>query len=244
MESIQMRIAICDDEALFLRKEEQFVSDILSDKGIDYCIDTFCTDQEVMELEKRIYQYIVILLDVNMENVNGIEIARKIREHNKEIYIAFVTAYIDYALEGYKLDAIRYLLKGDDMYFREELSECFEAVLERRQYKEDKKKFKFIEGARSVFLNDIVYIESQLHKLKFFMKDNNIYTQYGTLNNLESEIKEFGFLRVHQSYLVNLEHIKNIHKNHILVTGDTDIIIPRSRYRAVKDAIISYKGDM
>ena len=71
-----------------------------------------------------------------------------------------------------------------------------------------------------------------------------IYTMYGTLNELEKEMKEFRFVRIHQSYLVNLKHIKEIKDYQVILSNNEQLVIPKARYRKVKDTFISYKGEL
>lgn len=108
-----LKIAICDDEKVFRDNINKYVAAYLNEKEISYEIDTFSSGKEIIDLGIEIKQYNIIFLDINMDDVDGIVTAQKIREYSSEIYIVFVTAYINYSLEGYKVDAIRYLLKNN-----------------------------------------------------------------------------------------------------------------------------------
>ena len=71
-----------------------------------------------------------------------------------------------------------------------------------------------------------------------------IYTLYGTLNELEKEMNDFSFLRIHQSYLVNLKHIKSVKWYKVILSNNQELVIPKARYKDVKNAFIAYKGDL
>ena len=100
-----LKIAICDDEKVFRDNINKYVAAYLNEKEISYEIDTFSSGKEIIDLGIEIKQYNIIFLDINMDDVDGIVTAQKIREYSSEIYIVFVTAYINYSLEGYKVDA-------------------------------------------------------------------------------------------------------------------------------------------
>ena len=200
---------------------------------------------KIQEMFDYIKQYNIIFLDINMDDVDGIVTAQKIREYSSEIYIVFVTAYINYSLEGYKVEAIRYLLKNNTN-LEASISECMDAILHKMNLVVKKKKFKFNEGEKEINIDNILYIESKLHKLQFYIMEDKIkiYNLYGTLNELENELKDFHFIRIHQSYLTNLKYIRSVKCYKVLLCNNQELLIPKARYKNVKDAFISYKGEL
>lgn len=122
------RIAICDDETIFAEKLKMLISAYLSEKRIVFEIDIFKSGKEFVALEAGIARYTTVFLNINMDGVNGIETAKKIRSVSKETFIVFVTAYISYSLESYRLDVVRYLLKGDSN-FPAAVQECLDAII-------------------------------------------------------------------------------------------------------------------
>lgn len=238
------KIAVCDDEKHFRNTVKEYVGRYLEQKGIAYEIDTFSSGEEFVDQGIEMIKYKIIFLDINMNELDGIKTAQKIRELSKEIFIVFVTAYVNYTLEGYKVDAVRYLLKNN-VNFEESIKECMDAITLKMNYTEIKKEFKFSEGIKTISLNKMLYIESKLHKLEFqVMEDQlNRYTLYDTLNNMEIELKDKGFIRVHQSFLVNIKHIKSMKRYEVILSNHTKLAIPKARYKSVKDVFISYKGE-
>ena len=240
-----LRIAVCDDESYFSQLIKKYIETFLWKKELEFRIDIFNSGEELLEIGSELINYNIFFLDIDMEKINGVRVAQKIREYGFESYIVFVTAYIDYSLEGYKVDAIRYLLKNN-LNFEATIHECMEAIFEKMNYVVSKKIFSFNEGEKKVALERILYIESRLHKLEFHIieEEMKIYTMYGTLNELEKEMKEFRFVRIHQSYLVNLKHIKEIKDYQVILSNNEQLVIPKARYRKVKDTFISYKGEL
>ena len=179
-----------------------------------------------------------------MQEVDGIATARKIREYSNEVLLVFVTADIHHSLEGYKVNAMRYLLKSD-LDFEESIYECMGAILSKMNYESSKKWFQFLECKMEVLIERILYIESRLHKLHFYIMEKNlvVYTQYRTLNEIEQELQSSCFVRVHQSFLVNLKHVENVADGMVTLSNQKRLNVPRARYREVKNAFEVYKKE-
>lgn len=91
-----------------------------------------------------------------------------------------------------------------------------------------------------------MYIESNLHKLEFHIMEDDmkIYTMYETLNALEDRLAANDFVRIHQSYLVNIKYIKNVVRYKVVLTNGVELVIPKARYTYVKEQFVSYQGEV
>lgn len=239
------RIAICDDEQYFSEHIKKYVEEYLTSKTLEFEMDVYSSGNGLLSIGTDITKYSVIFLDINMSETDGIVTAQKIREFSLDIFIVFVTAYIKYSLEGYKVNATRYILKNN-VNFKENIYECMDTILERMNGIVLKKTFRFIELEKTVMLDKLIYVESKKHILQFHVMENQleIYTMRGTLNELENELAKLGFLRIHQSFLVNIKHIKNMKCYKVILDNDKELIIPKPRYKEVKNLFIAYKGEM
>lgn len=239
------RIAVCDDESYFRKHIREVLAEYMEEKGILYEIDEFESGKEFINLGIEIARYKVVFLDINMEELDGMETAQKIREVNRDIYIVFVTAFINYTLEGYKVDAVRYILKNN-VNFPELLFECMDAINAKMNYEVKRKSFNFNEGTKNIPIDRLLYIESRLHKLEFYVMEENLnkYTMYRKLDILEDELKGYDFLRIHQSYLVNLKHISKVSRYEALLDNGVKLEIPKVRYKFVEEAVVAYRGEV
>ncbi len=122
-----LNIAICDNEKHFIEDLKCIVSKYMDSKNFPYKICQFSSGQEFIALGSAVAGYQIVFLDINMEFLNGIEAAKKLRKLCDDIYLVFVTSYLSYALEGYKVNAVRCLLKGD-LDFEESVHECLNAI--------------------------------------------------------------------------------------------------------------------
>lgn len=217
------KIAICDDESLFTEELKELLSCYMTGKGLIFEIDTYSSGEALVELGIDVVRYTVVFLDINMEKIDGIKTAEMIRKVSREVFLVFVTAYMDYSLEGYRFDVVRYLLKGNTN-FSGKVSECMDAIIDKMNYSVVKRKFDFKEGTKEISLERLLYIESNLHKLEFHVMEDDmkVYTMYETLNIFETQLAESNFIRIHQSYLVNTKHIKNVVRYKVILTNGAE----------------------
>lgn len=240
-----LKIAICDDESLFTEELRELLSSYTMEKGLVFEIDTYSSGEALIELGIEVVRYNIVFLDINMEEVDGIKTAEMIRKVSREVFIVFVTAYVDYSLEGYRLDVVRYLLKGN-ANFQSKVNECMDAIIDKMNYSVIKRKFDFKEGRKEIVLDRLLYIESNLHRLEFHVMEDDeiIYTMYEILNVMDDMLSENGFIRTHQSYLVNVKCIKNVARYKVVLTNGVELPIPKVRYTEVKKKFIACQGEV
>jgi DNA-binding LytR/AlgR family response regulator len=242
---LMFKIAICDDESLFTEELKELLSGYMVEKGLDFEIDAFSSGEQLVDLGIAVVQYTVIFLDINMEKVNGIMAAEKIRKVSREVFLVFVTSYVDYSLEGYRFDVVRYLLKGS-ANFPGKVNECMDAIIDKMNYSVKKREFDFREGRKEILLERLLYVESKLHILEFHVMDNDgkVYTMNETLNTFENRLAENDFIRIHHSYLVNVKHIRNVVRYKAILTNGVELPIPKARYTEVRKRFIACQGEV
>ena len=239
-----IRIAICDDELFFAEKLKKIIASYCGIKQIPHEVDIYQSGREFLFDNEKMLGYQIVFLDINMDEMDGLETARKLRKFDNETFLIFVTAFINYTIEGYKVDAIRYVLKTDPN-FEASVLESLDAVFEKMAYTPKIENFCFREGEKNIALEKIIYIESNLHKLTFHVYDKEIcrYTIYETLNKI-SELFSEDFVRIHQSYLVNLRFIRTIEGNKLILSNGTTLLIARSKQKEVCKRVAMFKGEL
>lgn len=244
-----LNIAICDDAEEFLFLEKQYIQKYMEQRKLQCHIDTFLSGIDFLRFDKDGGNYDIIFLDINMVKLNGIETAKKIREQGSQAYIVFVTAFVTYAMEGYKVDAVRYLLKDRDS-LESSIEECLEHILAKMDYQENRLTFDFVEKSRTLNVENIVYIESSLHKLNFYVKGQGIekYTMYEKLDVLDHRLQPYHFCRIHKSFLVNLQYVEEIERYRAKLTEEVgDVLflgVSQARYRVAKEQFMFYQGEV
>lgn len=240
-----IRIAVCDDEKIFAENLKKMVCSYFAKKHIMSEVDLFFSGEEFLKQDMDMAGYQIVFLDINMEGPDGIETARKMRKICRETFVIFVTAFINYTLEGYKVDAIRYILKNT-ANFAETVEESLDAVCEKMEYATHIREFHFKEGMKKIALEQIVYVESYLHKVYFYLLERKLvpYTMDATLNNIEKELQEGRFIRIHQSYLVNADFIKGIKSQKVILSDESELPVSKPRYKKVREEYAAYKGEL
>lgn len=224
-----VNIVICENDMNDQEFVRSKVVDILDDFNIEYEIKIYSSGESLIEAYKKDTD--IILMDIQMDGIDGIETAREIRKVDDKVEIIFITSYVEYALEGYEVKAYRYLLKPvkcDDL--KTSLINCLNDI------NLLKKSIVIKEGDTRVKLSlkDIMYIEVQRNDITVHTL-NGIYETKGTMNNFESEINSDAFIRCHKSYLVNMEYIKSIRRYTAILSNDEEVPLGRNKYKEVKD---------
>lgn len=218
------KIVICDDSKLdrqllkvviqtyFENNEEEF-------KIFEYELGDNLLDDIEVEL---------LFLDIIM---NGMKIARKLRDIQFKAPIIFLTAHADYAVESYEVYVAGYLLKPyDTNKLTLLLDEVLQKSVQKRIAVKVKKQHRYLE------INDIMYAESDKHVLNIHLKDSRVIQTTEKLSELKKTINSKRFIRCHQSYLVNMDYIKDAKTDFIF---SNDIRIP-IRVRGQKEIIEKY----
>jgi DNA-binding LytR/AlgR family response regulator len=157
--------------------------------------------------------------------------------------LAYITAFSDYAIEGYRTEPLRYLLKRN---IDQLLPECVEAMLNKLLVGTRTVTYDLVNGRRKLHTEQISYIESQGHRLIFHIRkaDAPPYHLYAKLDEVETDLTAYGFIRIHKSYLVNIKCIKELKNYNVAMETDILLPIPKAKYRHVKERYFEMKGDL
>lgn len=231
-----MKIAICDDEVLQLELLNHYVERWANEKDISYSVELFQSAESFHFQWLEDSSYDVILLDIEMGELDGIQLSKLIREKDNRIQIIFITALTDYIHEGYEVDAINYLIKPiSEQKFKETLNKAIGR-------KESKSKSIFIESSGVVYRVDedsIMYVEIKNHQLHIYKKDRVIRTRK-TLKEIEEILSRDEFIKPHRSYMVALKYIKKIDSKQITLRDNSLIPISRGNYEEVQRSFFDY----
>ena len=225
-----MKIAICDDS----REDRDALRALLEACGHGFEIREYGSGAELYADMGYVRECGIVFLDINMEGMDGLEAAGRIKAECPKVHIVLVTAYVNYALDGYKVKASRFLLKDD---LERTLPECVEDILREERVVE----FDFVEGNVRLRVDDIIYIETNRHKNVFYTAGET-YSIYKKMDELEVELAGMGFVRIHQSFLINMRYIGKLGSYVMVLTTGKEISVPKSRYPEVKRQYTLFKG--
>ena len=231
-------IAICDDDPLERERLEKYLS-ALRDEGMPVEIKTFSNGYHLASAHK-LKPFHLILLDMLMEPITGLETAAIIRKTDPLVYIIFITVTAEYAVKGYSVDALRYILKPVD---KDELLRVVKPILkEAIDYSQRSYVFSTIDGAQRIKLADILYFESNLRKISLNTFDGE-HEFYGKINEIEKELDTQYFVRTHKSFVVNLRHIKNLQAESLTLENNTILPISRRRYKDILNKFLEMNAE-
>jgi len=231
-----IRILIAEDDPQCLRQMRQFLSDYSRESGRAFHITHYNNGEDLVERYRP--EFDLLLLDVDMPYVDGMTAAALIRKMDPEVVIVFVTNLAQYAIQGYSVNALDYILKPLTYFsFSQHLTRALRYV--RKQ--EGSYLTVAVKGGILKFeVGDIFYIERLGHQLMLHTRDG-VHTSSATLQQMEEALAGKGFVRCNKGYLVNLAHVSGVQDGCAVVHGEK-LLISRGRRGIFLDALADYVG--
>ncbi len=231
-----LTIAICDDEKKICDYIENRTTEFLAKNDLEAEVSVFYDGSELLKkCENNTQHFDIIFLDIKMKTLNGVECAKLLRDIGVNSLIVFITSSAEYVFSGYEVKAFRYILKTDLVNaFSRVFSEC---LLELKKLDTSFFTVKTSSNVKNIPLSDILYFESNKRLLNIHTK-NEVVSFYEKLDNVENELKEKDFIRIHQSFLVNAQKIKSVSKDSVLLSNDFSLPVSKSKATKVKEAYL------
>lgn len=236
-----MRIAVCDDDREMLLQivDEIEAYKIASGGTREITTQVFESGLDLVAAIKHNEQFEIIILDVLMPLMNGIETAREIRLIDKTAKIIFLTSSSQFALDSYDVKAFFYLLKN---HSREKLAAVLnEAITELADIADNYTMLRTKTGYVKLHFHSLEYLEIIGRTITFYLNNGQHYEVYGTLTEIEKMfLTQERFIKPHRSYIVNMDCIRNLNKNEITMLNSHKIPISKGLYNAVKKGYMDY----
>lgn len=233
-----LKIAICDDEVIYTQKIEQYVKTYFQAKKIN--VHTDCFTRPAALLQSAEEEYDLIFLDVDMPELDGIHLGQELRKTNRKAILIYISALVQYAIEGYSVHAFQYLLKQD---LERTFSQCMDDVM--RQLPAAGSYFIPTDaGGMKILLEDILFFEVQNHTILAHTQNQEraSWAFSGKIAELEKELSQAGFLRIHKSFLANMRHIVRMERTGILITNGTCLPCSRQKFTDLLQAYILWEA--
>lgn len=240
------RIAVCEDE----KAQREYLTKLMERwqraSGEKMSVDTYTSaEQYLFETEGKT-PYDLLLLDIQMGQMNGVELARKVREQDTKASIVFLTGIKDYAIEGYEVGAVRYLLKPIK---EAELFELLDKLCEAA--KEQSEAYFLFQTAgvtNRVPFSEILYAEAEGHYVRLVTDGKEIsgkeWKWKENISARSGELEEKGFFLLRRGLYVNLAKVEQIGKSECVLENGEVLPVSKARYQALNEAFIAYyKGE-
>lgn len=229
-----MKIAICDDEKSEQQLLCKYVEEWASGRGQRAELSCFDSAESFLFSWEDEKDYTALILDIEMGSMNGMELAKKIRETDHDIPILFVTGYAEYMQFGYDVTALHYLMKPVN-------KEKFFSVLDRLpegQKEAEKLLFQTDEGNVSLPLGEIWYVEADGHRCALHTQDT-VLSLKENISSVEKRLTGYeSVIKCHRSYLVNLQHVSVVLKEELVLDNREKVPLSRNLRKAANDAFI------
>lgn len=232
-----LQIAICDDNEDFMKNTSCMIEKWAKDTGIQTNIFCFNNGDDLI-LQNTIKPMDIIILDIFMPLLNGMEIAKELRKNDSVVNIIFLTSSPEFALESYEVKAQGYLLKPV----------CYEKlkVLLNDCSKSDKIEEKYLvlkvkSGYQKLYYKDIEYIEAQNKTIIFYMRNGQNIETTETLTSFSDRLNDKeGFFKCHRSYIVYFPSIDYFNMTEIITKSGYHIPIARGLGKVFKEAYFAF----
>lgn len=216
-----LRTAIVEDNASDAQKIYDILMRYTDEAGLRFHVDIYQDPLDFLQNYKA--QYELIFMDIELPNITGMEAARRLREIDSLVTLIFVTNMAQYALNGYEVDALDFVLKP--VRYDPFVMKLKKAVRNVKRVTHKELYLNAVGGYKRLLISQILYIEVQKHYLTYHTEEGE-FTVRGTMKAAEEKLLDENFVRCSNSYLVNLRHVTMVQKNFVEVGAD---LLPISR---------------
>lgn len=229
-------IAIVEDETEFSTQLQEYLTQYQKEQDVAFKVSVFHDGAEILDNYQPLYD--IILLDIEMPKVNGMEAAEQIRKQDGDVVLMFITNMASYAIRGYEVGALDFVMKPINFYtFAMKLTRALKRV---KQKEQQQILLSVIDGVKKLGINQIYYIEVQNRMLHYYT-DEGEFVVRGTMQAVEQEMAAYPFVKCNHWYMVNLMHVSEVRKNMAVVQGH-ELEISRRNKTAFLKALTEYVG--
>ena len=236
-----VRFLLCDDDNAILELCRRKIEAFFSEMGMRCKIHAYTETRKISTQIMADCDIAILDIDLGKADQNGMDLARKLRSLRPDVMIIFVTNYIEYAPEGYEVQAFRYLLKRQ---LDTELVHCIELAMDRMRVHAETFKMQIGGELLNLPLEEIVYFEVQQHTVTLFVQKEQVvsYRFNAALSDIEAQLENKGFLRIHKSYLVNMRYLRRFQCREALLTNGETLRVSEKSYAQNKQKYLRWKG--
>ena len=231
-----IRIAMVEDEAAVREQLQGYIQRYTRQYGTEFAVTEFSDGVEILDAYRPVYD--IVLLDVEMKHLDGMETARRIRELDRDVVLLFITNMAQYAIKGYAVGALDYVLKPVPYFaFSQQLQKA-EAKLRRRA-----RHYLAVPvegGLRRLDTAQIYYMESEGHRVHFYTEEGE-FSAPGALKTFEEKLADLPFARCNSGYLVNLAQVKSVQQG-LAQVGPYELQVSRPKRKSFLAALADYIG--
>lgn len=234
-----LRIAICDDDKIICQQLEDMLTDIEEETGEQLEVEVFYSGEELYGFLKRDNRYNLIFLDIEMRDLNGVEVGKKIRDemNDETTQIVYISGREDYAMDLFEVRPLNFLIKPVSKNKVEAaVNKAIKILGENKHFYE----YKNGNVNFSVPVGDILYFESDGRKVNIILMDE-VKSFYGKLSEVENKLRSLDFIMIHKSYLINFNHVVEYTYDYVKMSNKETLTISQNNRKAVREQLLKRK---
>lgn len=232
-----IRIAVVEDEQIYRNQITEYLQRYEKESKEKLQVHVYRDGDDILETYRA--QFDIILMDIQMKFVDGMTAAEEIRRQDAEVILIFITNMTQYAIQGYQVDAMDYVLKPVSYFsFSQKLSKAIEKLQKRRSRHIT---VQVKGGVQRIAAADIYYVESQGHTLYYHTKNGTVVSS-GTMKSAEEMLGAAHFSRGNKGYLINLEHVEGVKDKCAQVNGE-QLLLSRQGMKKFMQDLTRYWGE-
>ena len=236
-----LRVAIVEDDDSYAETLQEYLNKYEQENEVRFQVVRYEDGADLVE--KYHGDFDILIMDIELKFMDGMTAAQHIRKMDSNVIIIFVTNMPQFALKGYQVDALDYVLKPISYYA---FSQRLERALERMERRSTKKYITLhLKGrVQKVNILNIMYIEALQHDLIYHMdRDGVTYTVRGIIKDLEANLKDYYFFRCHKGYLVNLAYVESVGEATVQI-GEEQIPVAKLRKKELLNEFNRYISEV
>jgi len=228
-----IKIAVCEDDNLQSQNITNMINEVLNSTNKIHSIFKFSSGEELLSSSNK---FDIYFLDIQMNNLSGIDTAKQIRIAHKNVLIIFITGFKDYVFDAFDVNAFHYITKPiNEKKFKEILHSAISLLS-----KKDKCIIaKTSNSSYKVYLKDIIYIESNQRKI-IIHTNYDLIEYYYKISDLENELLEDNFFRCHKSYIINLKYVHSFDSTFITLENSEKVYVSKYKLTDFSKAFMYY----
>ncbi len=229
-------IAVVEDEIECSEQIQKFLAQYQEENNVRFKVSAFADGMQILDGYEPVYD--MILMDIDMPGMNGMDVSEQIRKTDQDVVIVFITNIASFAIRGYEVGALDYVVKPLQFY---NFSMRLSRALKRSRAREPHQMILTLpDGAVRLEVGQIYYVEVQNRMLHYYTTEGTFVVR-GTMQSAQQMLEAYAFVKCNHWYMVNLRHVKEVKKNTVIV-GEYELEISRRNRTPFLRALTEYVG--
>ena len=233
---LMLRIAVCDDDKVLCMQIKSMLNEIIENTDEVFEISSFYSGEELYDFLVKENRFDLIFLDIELCEINGVEVGRKVREElNDELtQIVYISSKDSYAMDLFDIRPLNFLIKP----LKKEKIELVLKTVKKIMFTSNQfYEYKIGNVNFNVLLSDVLYFESNGRKVKIILKDDE-KEYYGKLSEVEEKLKDKAFFFIHKSYFINYNHVIEYAYEYVKMSNNKTLAISQNNRKAVREKLL------